>query len=83
MVEAKGKGGLETTAVRADGVVVFRWTQPGAKSVKVSGTFNQWGAPITLRKKPNGTFESNMKLPEGEYEYKFVSHLKCAWCSKQ
>jgi 1,4-alpha-glucan branching enzyme len=38
----------------------------------VSGTFNEWGDPIPLRKKSDGTFELLVQLGEGRYEYKFV-----------
>lgn len=46
---------------------------PGAESVHVAGTFNNWDASATpLTKDRNGVWKTRLKLPSGEHEYKFV-----------
>ena len=43
----------------------------GGKKVELAGEFNNW-MPSTMRKQKDGRFVSNIKLPPGTYEYKFI-----------
>eukprot|EP00039_Didymoeca_costata_P005622 m.83176 g.83176 ORF g.83176 m.83176 type:complete len:302 (+) comp12905_c0_seq2:290-1195(+) len=51
--------------------VRFRW-EGDAQSVKVAGTFNDWGEPIEIPRVGPNTFEIQVALPEGQYEYKYI-----------
>jgi hypothetical protein len=49
---------------------VFKW-KGGGKSVKISGSFNNWGTKIPMVKSTNN-FYTIIDLPEGEHKYKFI-----------
>jgi 1,4-alpha-glucan branching enzyme len=53
--------------------VAFRIFAPDARDVKLAGSFNDW-RPQNLQtsSKQNGFWESEVSLPTGQYEYKFV-----------
>ncbi len=45
----------------------------GAKQVYLAGDFNDWAPDKRrMRKMGDGTFRARLRLPPGEYEYKFV-----------
>ena len=44
-----------------------------AKKVFLAGDFNQWNPQVNrMTKSKDGSFRARMKLPPGEYRYKFV-----------
>jgi chromosome partitioning protein len=54
--------------------VRFRLERPGARAVSVAGSFNNWRANVTFLKGPDekGSWRASVKLPAGEYEYRFI-----------
>lgn len=51
----------------------FALNKPGARSVAIAGTFNDWDPKRTpLRKEANG-WRTTLWLPPGRYEYRFVA----------
>jgi 1,4-alpha-glucan branching enzyme len=53
--------------------VTFRLSRPGASSVALAGTFNNWSASAApLRLSTNGVWSVELPLPPGTYEYRFV-----------
>ena len=60
--------------------VEFSCHEPGAKTVFVAGTFNDWKLDATPLHNhlPNGKWSVTVPLPRGRYEYKFV--IDGQWC---
>ena len=53
--------------------VYFAVWAPNARSVSVIGDFNQWNPQVNrMTKAKDGSFRARMKLPPGEFQYKFV-----------
>lgn len=53
--------------------VVVKWNQPGANKVTIAGTFNQWHPESTpLRRVAECEWATELLLPAGEYEYRFL-----------
>jgi 1,4-alpha-glucan branching enzyme len=53
--------------------VMFEIEQPGANSVFVAGSFNQWQPERTpLQRLSNGRWVGNLQVNPGRYEYLFV-----------
>lgn len=53
--------------------VSFHLTAPEAKSVTVTGAFNNWDPQANpLRKGKEGVWKTNLRLQPGTYQYKFV-----------
>jgi len=53
--------------------VKFLFRTNGARSVKVAGTFTDWEKnAIELQKLGDGEWSAMVKLPSGEYQYKFL-----------
>jgi pyruvate/2-oxoglutarate dehydrogenase complex dihydrolipoamide acyltransferase (E2) component len=53
--------------------VTFRLKRPGARTVAVAGTFNDWSASAArLRAAPDGVWSIELALTPGVYEYRFV-----------
>jgi hypothetical protein len=53
--------------------VTFVLHAPQARSVAVVGTFNDWDpGRLPLKKRSDGTWETQVTLPPGQYEYQFV-----------
>lgn len=50
--------------------VYFRLDAPGAKTVEVLGTFNDWEAR-PLKKQKDGSWSTWTNLSPGRYEYRF------------
>lgn len=50
-----------------DGTVTFAWHDTDAKSVKVSGSFNQWGDPVPMER-DGDRWRVVLKVPEGRHE---------------
>jgi len=53
--------------------VIFKLHAPPMAKVYVAGTFNNWN-PAALRLNDNntGTYSATVRLPMGNYEYKFI-----------
>ena len=57
----------------------FSCHAPGAEAVFVAGTFNGWDPAATpLTRRADGTWATNLDLPPGRHEYKFV--IDGRWC---
>ena len=53
--------------------VTFRLHAPDAKIVAVAGEFNDWDATsLPMRKSTNGDWSASIRVPAGDYGYKFV-----------
>lgn len=53
--------------------VNFSLLAPGAQNVSLAGDFNDWDVNThLLQKVSNGTWEVNIDLNPGKYEYRFV-----------
>jgi 1,4-alpha-glucan branching enzyme len=54
--------------------VVFVVSEPGAHSVALAGSFNQWSATShrLVRDGSHGTWTIVVRLPPGEYQYVYV-----------
>lgn len=51
-------------------VVEFSLFAPYNKGVKLIGSWNAW-KPVSMKKDQGGTWRANVRLPDGDYEYKF------------
>jgi 1,4-alpha-glucan branching enzyme len=61
-----------TVAPAGEGVV-FRYTDPNARSVSVAGEFNRWNTMANpMSKDAWGNWTVAIPLPPGRYQYKFV-----------
>ena len=61
-------------------MVVFYCHAPGAKTVFIAGTFNDWkpdAAPLH-RHLSNGEWSGTLPIPPGRHEYKYV--IDGQWC---
>lgn len=57
-------------------------TAPGAKTVFVAGTFNDWNPTShPLKRTGDGHWVLTLDLPPGRHEYKFIIDGK--WCCEQ
>jgi len=62
------------TSIKADGRIEFRFYRPGAKEVKVVGTFNKWSAHATpMRPMPGGWWTLDAMLEPGEHRFRYVA----------
>ncbi len=53
--------------------VEFKVYAPQARSVFVTGSFNEWhSVEYRLEKKNSGDWETTILIPRGRYEYKFI-----------
>jgi hypothetical protein len=54
--------------------VRFSLEKPNARTVRVAGTFNNWRSDSFCMKGPDdqGRWTANLRLPPGEYEYRFI-----------
>src|SRR5258706_9557230 len=52
--------------------VEFKLDVPGAQSVAIAGSFNDWNARQTLLARNNGVWTTRLKFPRGKHEYRFV-----------
>ena len=52
-------------------MVKFALEVPAAKSVRLTGSFNNWDVDATPMKKYKGIWKRNIKLAPGTYEYLF------------
>ena len=53
-------------------MVNFFLERPGARSVSVAGTFNNWKAVTPMSRDLEGTWTASVSLKPGRYEYRFV-----------
>ncbi len=68
-----------TVSPQRNAPVVFKICAPEATRVTVAGTFNEWNAEATpLYRQPDGTWQLELYLPPGVYEYRFV--IDGCWC---
>ena len=57
----------------------FSYHSPAARSVQLAGDFTGWlGQPINLRKGPNGTWRTALRLERGTHYYRFL--VDGQWC---
>jgi len=66
--------GIAVYARQADGTAVqFALPVPAAREVVVVGDFNHWDTHATpLRRTPNGTWQTTVRLKPGAHVYSFV-----------
>ena len=58
--------------IKKGGKVRFAYKPEGTvKKVCLAGTFNEW-KQVRIRKQKTGEYVSNVKVPSGTHEYKFV-----------
>ena len=59
---------------KMDGIVTFICElKPDAKEVYLAGDFNQWQPrEKQMLKAKDGSFRVKIKLPSGQYQYKFI-----------
>lgn len=51
----------------------FAFNDPAAMSVLLVGDFTHWQSnPISLRKQPNGNWQTTVPLAPGTYHYRFL-----------
>lgn len=54
-------------------MVVFRSHAPEASEIQLAGDFNDWMPHTTpMHRKPDGDFETKLRLPKGRYRYRLV-----------
>ena len=59
--------------------ITFTWSDPGAQSVHLSGSFNQWDPDaLPLCRDKEGIWYVTVDLPAGRHEYKFL--VDGGWC---
>ena len=58
--------------LRASNEVTFQFKFPGAKKVKVYGSFNSWSKGFVLEKASGSEWKQTVELDRGRYEYKFL-----------
>ena len=62
--------------------VEFTCRAPEARKVCIAGKFNAWDTAATpMKKGKDGTWRIKLKLPPGEYEYKYF--IDGVWASDQ
>lgn len=62
----------QKTATKELHPTTISWTRTKAKSLKISGSFNQWQDPIDMQKNADGTFSVTLNLCPGIHEFKFL-----------
>jgi len=64
-----------TVRGKTNGTVTFIFnSNPGAKNVYLVGDFNQWDPKSKrMMKNKDGSFQTNVRLSAGEYQYKFIA----------
>lgn len=61
------------TLVTSHRPVTFNFNDPGARTVSIAGTFNEWHASATpMVPLGNGVWTKTLELKPGTYEYLFV-----------
>jgi len=70
---------LEGSLLSAQDRVNFSFTSEKAKSVYLTGSFNQWNKKALPLKKNGNTFSIDLYLPDGYYYYKFM--IDGSWIS--
>ena len=68
---AKSAGTAKAVTVPAEPGVRLEFSQPGAHSVAVAGSFNSW-QPEQANATANGTWIKELTIGPGRYEYMFV-----------
>lgn len=53
-------------------MVTFRWNHTKAKSVFISGSFNDWATDQAMDRGVDDVFEIDLSLRQGKYLYKFI-----------
>ena len=70
MKEPKSKSRSKKKLEKA---IYFEYFAPGAKTVELAGTFNDWNPSKTpLRKDSDGRWKVTLELSSGYYEYRFL-----------
>lgn len=64
--------GRRTSLVSPDYYVRFSWTDVSARSVAVSGDFNQWDRTELEKDPVTGVWQTWVAVPEGRHRYVFV-----------
>jgi len=54
------------------GCAALAWRQPGAKQVRIQGSWDGWAKPVALEPIPGGGFGVLLALDPGEYEFKYI-----------
>lgn len=61
------------SAVVGGGSCTFAYTDPGAKTVSLVGSFNNWDrTSVPMKRVDRGTWAVSVRLPRGVYYYQFV-----------
>jgi 1,4-alpha-glucan branching enzyme len=62
------------TQITAGGLVEFRFFRPGAATVSVAGSFNQWSQSAhQMTRAGDGWWTAKVALPAGEYRFRYVA----------
>lgn len=71
-VSRQAPAAIPTDNHEAQGVC-FEYYNPAAKAVSVAGSFNDWQPDATpMSKERGGKWTTEILLPPGDYEYRFV-----------
>lgn len=74
LLKESTKGGVQVI-LRETYAVRFRWNSNAERSVFLSGSFNEWGIPVPMKKTVKDgvdVWECVLRLRVGEYRYKYV-----------
>ncbi len=53
--------------------VTFKFSDSGARSVFIAGSFNSWDPSVRpLKKDAKGVWKTTITLPEGAHQYRFI-----------
>ncbi len=53
--------------------ITFKFSDSGAKSVYIAGSFNSWDPSVRpLKKDTKGVWKTTITLPQGAYQYRFI-----------
>ncbi|MBI3912539.1 MAG: isoamylase early set domain-containing protein [Armatimonadetes bacterium] len=73
MAATEGRKRAATGASDGKKRVMFRLEAPEARQVALAGSFNDWRPDATLlQKDTRGTWRTQLSLPQGCYEYRYV-----------
>lgn len=61
-----------------NGLVKFEYFRPRANIVQLAGDFNDWNPEhFNLKMDKNGWWRTQLKLPTGEYRFKYLVDGRC------
>ncbi len=52
----------------------FRFFRPDARSVELTGDFNEWRTgEVRMKSDPDGYWKASLRLPEGSYRFRYFA----------